>query len=99
MVKERGQLVIASRTNSKLLRRPDIDLLRIVLSWAILVYHTVLVFTPSLPYYVKIYPPPPLSPQYTVLWQWSTLWFIVSMNSWNMPLFFFLAGLRDGLHS
>ena len=97
MEKEHEPLLSLGRT--KLPRRADIDLLRIVLSWAILVYHTVLVFTPSLPYYVKIYPPPPHSTQYTVLWQWSTLWFIVSMNSWNMPLFFFLAGLRDGLHS
>ena len=27
-------------------RRPDIDLIRVVLTWGILLYHTVLVYTP-----------------------------------------------------
>ena len=88
-----GQLEVGRRTKSKLPRRRDIDLVRIVLSWSILLYHTVLVYTPSLPYYVKIYPSPPLNPLYSVLWQYSTLWFIVSMNSWNIPVFFFLSGV------
>ena len=55
---EKDHAPLLSLSRAKLPRRADIDLLRIVLSWAVLLYHTVLVFTPSLPYYVKIYPPP-----------------------------------------
>ena len=69
-------------------RRPDIDLIRIVLTWGILLYHTVLVYTPWLPYYVKVFP------ENIEGWHWSSLWFIISMNAWNMPMFFFLSGIR-----
>ena len=34
-------------------RRPDIDIIRIVLTWGILLYHTVLIYTPYLSYYVR----------------------------------------------
>ena len=37
-------------------RRPDIDLIRVVLTWAILLYHVVLIYAPFLPYHVKISP-------------------------------------------
>merc|ERR1711953_1193837 len=70
-------------------RRPDIDLIRIVLTWGVLLYHTVLIYTPFLPYYVKVYP------QYIEGWHWSSLWFLLSMNVWNMPMFFFLSGIRN----
>ena len=75
-------------TVKKASRRPDIDLIRIVLTWGILLYHTVLIYTPFAAYYVKIYP------QYIEGWHWSSLWFIISMNVWNMPMFFFLSGIR-----
>ena len=34
-------------------RRPDIDIIRIILTWGILLYHTVLIYTPYLSYYVR----------------------------------------------
>ena len=34
-------------------RRPDIDLVRVVLTWSILLYHTVLIYAPFLSYYVR----------------------------------------------
>ena len=69
-------------------RRPDIDLIRVVLTWGILLYHTVLIYTPEVPYYVKILPEN-VTTGYLV-----PLWFIISMNAWNMPMFFFLSGIR-----
>ena len=69
-------------------RRPDIDLIRIVLTWAVLLYHTVLIYAPILPYYVKIYS------QTIEGWHWSSLWFLISNNVWHMPMFFFLSGIR-----
>ena len=83
--KEQQEAVVTVKKSS---RRPDIDLIRIVLTWGILLYHTVLIYTPFLPYYVKIYP------QYIEGWHWSSLWFLLSMNVWNMPMFFFLSGIR-----
>ena len=79
----------ASVQAKKSSRRPDIDLIRIVLTWGILLYHTVLVYTPWLPYYVKVFP------ENIEGWHWSSLWFIISMNAWNMPMFFFLSGIRN----
>ena len=72
----------------RLSRRPDIDLIRVVLTWGILLYHTVLIYTPDVPYYVKILPDT-VTTGYLV-----PLWFIISMNAWNMPMFFFLSGIR-----
>ena len=34
-------------------RRPDIDLVRVVLTWGILLYHTVLIYAPFHSYYVR----------------------------------------------
>ena len=36
----------STTTLPRLSRRPDIDLIRVVLTWGILLYHTVLVYTP-----------------------------------------------------
>ena len=83
--KEQEEAVVTVKKSS---RRPDIDLIRIVLTWGILLYHTVLIYTPFAHYYVKVYP------QYIEGWHWSSLWFIISMNVWNMPMFFFLSGIR-----
>ena len=83
--KEQEDAVVTIRKSS---RRPDIDLIRIVLTWGILLYHTVLIYTPWIPYYVKIYP------DYMAGWHGLSIWFIISMNAWNMPMFFFLSGIR-----
>ena len=77
-------------TRKKSSRRPDIDVIRIVLTWGILVYHTALIYGPYFSYYVKIIP------DSVDFWQIIYLWFAVSMNVWNMPMFFFLSGVRKG---
>ena len=82
---EQQEAVVTVKKSS---RRPDIDLIRIVLTWGILLYHTVLIYTPWIPYYVKIYP------DYMDGWHGLSIWFIISMNAWNMPMFFFLSGIR-----
>ena len=68
-------------------RRPDIDVVRIVLTWGILVYHTALIYGPYLAYYVRIIPDRVDS------WNLIYFWFTMSMNVWNMPMFFFLSGI------
>jgi len=68
-------------------RRPDIDIIRIGLTWGILLYHTVLIYTPYLSYYVRIIP------LEIPNWHLIGLWFVITMNAWNMPMFFFLSGI------
>ena len=80
-------------------RRPDIDLIRVVLTWGILLYHVVLIYAPYAAYYVRIIPdtePNRLEWGSTSVPEWhlAALWFIISMNAWNMPMFFFLSGIR-----
>ena len=70
-------------------RRPDIDLIRVVLTWGILLYHVVLIYAPYAAYYVRVVPDTSV-PE----WHLAALWFIISMNAWNMPMFFFLSGIR-----
>ena len=72
-------------------RRPDIDVIRIVLTWGILVYHTALIYGPYLIYYVRIIPDSGVD-NWTVIY----IYFVTSMNAWNMPMFFFLSGIRKG---
>ena len=69
-------------------RRPDIDVIRIVLTWAILLFHTALIYSPLAWYYVKIVPAhvPP--------WHLLGSWFTATMDVWQMPMFFFLSGIR-----
>ena len=69
-------------------RRPDIDVIRIVLTWGILVYHTALIYGPYLTYYVRIIPDSGVD-YWTVIY----IYFVTSMNAWNMPMFFFLSGI------
>ena len=79
-------------------RRPDIDLIRVALTWGILLYHVVLIYAPYAAYYVRIIPdtePSRLGWATSVPeWHLAALWFIISMNAWNMPMFFFLSGIR-----
>ena len=69
------------------LRRPDIDIIRILLTWGILVYHVVLIYAPNNIYYVRIVP------DCIPSWHYVGNWFLWSMNAWNMPMFFFLSGV------
>lgn len=75
-------------------RRIDLDALRIVLTWSILLYHTVLVYAPFLRYYVKA-PATPYTVDTVGAGGIAALVFITWMNAWNMPLFFFLAGIAS----
>ena len=72
---------------------PDIDILNISVTWLILLYHVVIIYCPYLAYYVKdpnLPPTPgPESPSFYALV------YIVFMNTWNMPLFFFLSGVSS----
>merc|ERR1719229_994668 len=78
-------------------RRSDIDLIRVALTWGILLYHVVLIYAPYAAYYVRIIPdtePSRLGWATSVPeWHLAALWFIFSMNAWNMPMFFFLSGI------
>ena len=76
-------------TAKKVSRRPDIDLIRVMLTWGILVYQTALMYGPGLSYYVRIIPDSVQS------WMLIYYVFIISMNVWNMPMFFFLSGIRN----
>ena len=79
-----AQLVVKSKYS----RRPDVDIIRIILTWGILLFHTVAIYIPKNHYYVKIIPeyPPPQ-------WHLMGIWFNASMHAWNMPMFFFLSGI------
>lgn len=72
-------------------RRPDIDIIRVVLTWLILLYHVTIIYTPYLHYYIK--DPFYFSFKATVPAGEQALGFIVWMNAWNMPLFFLLSGM------
>lgn len=74
-------------------RRPDIDVLNISVTWLILLYHAVLIYCPYIPYYVKdpSIPPKPGPDQVSFY----ALVYIIFMNGWNMPLFFFLSGVSS----
>ena len=64
-------------------RRPDIDILRILLTLLILLFHIVLIYTPWGSYYVKDVK------SYFEEWQFIAIWFMISMSVWKMPMFFF----------
>ena len=65
-----------------------LNCIRIVLTWGILLYHVTLIYTPYLSYYVRVIP------EEVPSWHLAALWFVISMNAWNMPMFFFLSGIR-----
>ena len=76
-------------------RRPDIDVLNIIVTWLILLYHVVIVYCPYLTYYVKdVNIPAEPGPDSGYFY---ALVYIIFNNAWNMPLFFFLAGVSSFL--
>ena len=79
----------ADKCAKKSHRRPDIDVIRIVLTWAILLFHTALIFSPRAWYYVKIVP------EHVPSWHLLGSWLTASMDVWQMPMFFFLSGIRS----
>ena len=50
-IREDCKEAATTSTSPRLARRPDIDLARVVLTWGILLYHTVLVYTPYARYH------------------------------------------------
>ena len=68
-------------------RLPGIDIIRVSLTWGILLFHASAVYSPAAPYYVKSF-------------GWSTDFFtylsftwLMFMDVWQMPMFFFLSGI------
>ena len=80
--------VNTNKCTKKSKRRPDIDVIRIVLTWAILLFHTALIYSPLAWYYVKIVP------DHVPPWHLLGSWFTATMDVWQMPMFFFLSGIR-----
>ena len=66
--------------------------LRIVLTWSILLYHTVQIYLPQIGFFVGIHS------ENSDGWIMAGVGFIISMNVWNMPMFFLLSGIRDSEH-
>ena len=69
----------------------NLNIMNISLTWLILLFHAACVYSPYLPYYVKE-PTIPSEPGPESL-SWYALVFIIFMNAWNMPFFFFLSGV------
>ena len=67
-------------------RRPDIDVVRVVLTWGILLFHTTIAYSPVVSWYVKSYGWGPGADFVAVCW-----WMF--MDTWQMPMFFFLSGV------
>ena len=80
---------IDKKAECKVQRRSDIDVLRIALTWGILLYHVTLIYAPYAKYYVKIIQ------DEIPNWHLVAFWFSYSMECWNMPMFFFLSGIRQ----
>jgi len=68
-------------------RLPGIDIIRVSLTWGILLFHTSLAYAPAAGYYVKSFGWS--NDFFTYL---SLTWFLF-MDVWQMPMFFFLSGI------
>ena len=75
-------------------RRPDIDILNIIVTWLILLYHVVIIYSPYLTYYVKDPDLPTTDPGLDSPYFYALV-YIIFNNTWNMPLFFFLSGVSS----
>ena len=67
-------------------RRPDIDVVRVGLTWGILLFHTTVAYAPGTPWYVKSFGWSPGADWVTTVW-------VSFMDIWQMPMFFFLSGV------
>ena len=68
-------------------RLPGIDLIRVSLTWGILLHHTTGAYAPNTGYYVKSYG------WSNDLFYYLSLNWVVFMEVWQMPMFFFLSGV------
>ena len=77
-------------------RRPDIDIMNIFMTWLILLFHVGCIYNHGI-WYVKDHDIPLGSvPDPASLSFYADL-FTSFMNAWNMPLFFFMAGVSSWL--
>ena len=70
-------------------RLPAIDLLRVALTWGILLFHTAAAYAPVTNYYVKSF-----GWSSNVSYYLSITW-VIFMDVWQMPMFFFLSGVSS----
>ena len=70
-------------------RRPDIDCIRVCLTWGILLFHTTIAFIPEQQWYVTS-----KYPLDSALHSFAKV-FREFMLIWNMPMFFFLSGISS----
>ena len=68
-------------------RLPAIDLIRVSLTWGILLFHTAGAYAPLTGYYVKSF-----GWSSDVFYYLSITW-VIFMDVWQMPMFFFLSGV------
>jgi len=68
-------------------RLPAIDLIRVSLTWGILLFHAAGAYAPLTGYYVKSF-----GWTSDVFYHLSITW-VVFMDVWQMPMFFFLSGI------
>ena len=67
-------------------RRPDVDVLRVALTWSILLFHTTVAHAPVSDWYVKSFGWSPGA-------DWVSIGWVLFMDIWQMPMFFFLSGV------
>ena len=68
-------------------RLPGIDLIRVSLTWGILLFHTAAAYAPFTGYYVKSYG------WSNDLFYYLSITWVIFMDVWQMPMFFFLSGV------
>ena len=60
-------------------RRPDVDLIRVSLTWGILFFHTTVAYAPAMSWYVKSFGWTPGLDYLSVAW-------VSFMDTWQMPM-------------
>ena len=68
-------------------RLPGIDLIRVSLTWGVLLFHTAAAYAPFTGYYVKSYG------WSNDLFYYLSITWVIFMDVWQMPMFFFLSGI------
>jgi len=71
-------------------RRPDIDILRLVVNWLILVLHVAIVYSP---YLLFVHKDLDLDGNKPSFWQEGIFKMVMWLDGWTMPLFFFVSGV------
>jgi hypothetical protein len=67
-------------------RRQEVDIIRVGLTWGILLFHTCAVYAPALQWYVASFGWLPGTGYIYFTW-------VIFMDVWQMPMFFFLSGI------